>query len=338
MGNGEKRNDVGVDEPFEDVFIGYLPPLLLSEVFFGLELHSCERIKRVCVLWLQLLSNRGASEHIRICLDTCAEKATSGELNCYKTASLLSRTVRSTTKSLTIVKPFFPFSYLADLLEIMGIKLPAIIFKDFSITDSLNLYNRVDYSESPNRKLFAWHGATIWLDFSHNSCQRIVLHNWNLKKIFGRTVHAVFLNPFPIGRKILPTHEAQWIQPFMHESSIFWGDVLEIDKMQITIPKLILDCSQDMESMIGKFMWALDSNFPPIEDEVYMKVKNVHVRWVQTLAYPEEWETIRAYLSVFSGFHADGTLKCWNEIDLRCMEVCTLSRMALLGLAEIFRV
>ncbi|XP_055340534.1 uncharacterized protein LOC129589714 [Paramacrobiotus metropolitanus] len=112
----------------------------------------------------------------------------------------------------------------------------------------------------------------------------------------------------------------------------------EIDKLHVTIPKLVLDGCQDWESMTSKFMWALDSNFPPVADKVYVKVTNIHARWVRSLVYPHEWESIRAFLSLFSGFHVDGTARSWVETDLRLVDVFKLSRMAVLGIEEIFRV
>ncbi|XP_055341995.1 uncharacterized protein LOC129590675 [Paramacrobiotus metropolitanus] len=337
IGTGELpyKTDGKADQLNKCVSFNNLPPFLLSEILSFLELHSCVRVKRVCVLWQQLLSSDRATEHIRVCFGTCADATKSGNLNCYKTAYLLSRTVRSNTKSITILNPFLNYNYLSDLLEAMEIKLPVIIFKDYTITDCGNLYSYSKVSRSDGRKLLEWHGATIWLRFYQDSCQRIVLHNWKLSNIFGKALDQIFFDFCGSELHALPAHEVQWMQTLTHESRI---DVLGIDKIQITIRKLVLDCSVDWESMISKFMWALDSNFAPVADEVYVKVKNVHARWVRTLAFPQEWDTIRVYLSVFSGFHADGTPKFWNEIDLRLVDVYKLSRMAVLGLAELFRV
>ncbi|XP_055341992.1 uncharacterized protein LOC129590673 isoform X2 [Paramacrobiotus metropolitanus] len=331
--------DVGVEQPKEAVFIGNLPPLLLSEVFSCLDLHSIVRIKRVCVLWQQLLSSRRATEHIAICLATCSKTAKTDNLSCYKTWYLLSLNIRSMTKSLTVLTPFFHVTYLADLLEAMQIKLPTIVFKDYTITDSNHMYEyaNMPYPVTPldNRKLFAFHGTTIWLSFYRDKSQRIVLHNWKLSNIFGKSLFAIFCNPFTSGLKDLPAHEVHWMQSITPET---WLDVIGIDRLQIAIPQVVLDCSQDEENMVSQFMWTLDNNFPPTADGIYVKVQKVHARWVETLSYPHEWNNIRAFLSVFSGFHADGTIKVWKDIDLRLVDVSQLSRMALLGIAELFRV
>ncbi|XP_055356870.1 uncharacterized protein LOC129601974 [Paramacrobiotus metropolitanus] len=83
---------------------------------------------------------------------------------------------------------------------------------------------------------------------------------------------------------------------------------------------------------------GLGQPLPPLTDDVYAKVTAVHARWVRNLQYPAEWDRIRAYLTVFSGFHADGTPKGWNDVDLRTEDVRTWSRLAVCGINDVFRV
>ncbi|XP_055342007.1 uncharacterized protein LOC129590681 [Paramacrobiotus metropolitanus] len=296
---------------------------------------------RVCALWQQLLSSRRATEQIRICLETCSKESKSDNFNCIKGAYLLSRTVSSATKSLAIRKRFFNDLYLYSLLNSMQIKLPILVFEDYAFTEpnSLTMFPNATripiFSGSRDMRFFVCFGATIWLTIYQDTSKCIVLHNWKLSNIFGLALTQSFnsrYNVFPLVP--LPAHEVKWMKPPTQESEIH---VLEIDKIQVTIPKLVFDCSNDLVSMVCRFMWALDDNFPPVAEDVYAHVKSVHARWVQTIAYPHEWETIRAFLSVFSGFHADGTPRLWMETDLRLLDVCKPSRMALLGIGELFR-
>ncbi|XP_055348490.1 uncharacterized protein LOC129595490 [Paramacrobiotus metropolitanus] len=111
---------------------------------------------------------------------------------------------------------------------------------------------------------------------------------------------------------------------------------LAIDKLQIRIPRLFLKCSDGKMHMASRFMSAFNDNFAPVTEEMLLKVTIVHARWVRTLTYPDDWQPIRNFIQLFSGFHPDGTPQIWNDVDLRVLDVSKLSKMAVYGIDELF--
>ncbi|XP_055330466.1 uncharacterized protein LOC129582867 [Paramacrobiotus metropolitanus] len=322
-----------MEPPLDDASMVHLPISLLCEIFAHLDLHSRMRVKRVCALWISLLSSRSVTEHISICLKTCSQTTKSHNLNSYKVASLLSRTVDSATKSLTLVHNFDYHYCLSYLLAGMEITVPTIILKDHTVTNNCRYpitYDR-DIIGFPLNYALTWRTAVL-----NDCCQRVLVYNWKVDKIFGAAVFELFY--FSRCEKIqrfvgLPASEVKRMAHLTCESNV---GVLAADALQITIPQLILQSSDGRYHMMRRFMWGLNDNFPPVTEDIYAKVTAVHARWVRNLWYPAEWDMIRGYLTIFSGFYTDGSPKSWDDVDLRTENVRTWSRMAVFGIKDIF--
>ncbi|XP_055356869.1 uncharacterized protein LOC129601973 [Paramacrobiotus metropolitanus] len=168
-----------------DTVISDLPLLLLCEVFAHHDLHSCMRLKRVCALWLALLSRPQATEHISICFETCSCTKMSPDLNYGKVASLLSRTVNVATKSITVLQLFSSPARLRNLLVAMGITVPTIMFKGCTVTTCAPYSIYRCYGAEPDRLRYAVAMQPAEFDAC---CRRVLLYNWTVYEMFGDAI------------------------------------------------------------------------------------------------------------------------------------------------------
>ncbi|XP_055342244.1 uncharacterized protein LOC129590843 isoform X2 [Paramacrobiotus metropolitanus] len=307
----------------------HLTPSLVSDILSHLDLHSQMKAKRVCALWELLLSNSRMKEHVSISFESCWNLKMDTD-NCFKAASLLSRSISSTTISLTLLRVFPPIyihsEFIGAMFDAIKIKLPLLVLKD---------HNEVAPECFGQKRSYLKHGAAWNMTLYKHTCDSVVLRNWTVSDLFGRHMFKVFViqSTLPDG-VYLPEHEQKWMVPYKWQPE----HMTSIDKLQITIPKLLLPCSEGKLRMTSRVMCALNDNFPLVTEEMLIKVTAVHARWLRTLVYPEDWRTIRHYLMLFSGFHSDGSPKEWDEVDLRVVDVSTWSKLAIYGINEMFRV
>ncbi|XP_055344022.1 uncharacterized protein LOC129592087 [Paramacrobiotus metropolitanus] len=341
--NIPREADLDVDALMLTACIQDLTLSLLSDILSHLDLHSQMKAKRACALWHLLLSNPRMMEHVSISFESCWQLKADGAKcflkrdsdNCFKAASLLSRCINSTTVSLTLLKVFPPdhAALLYPMLRTMKITLPLLVLKDHINVKPVGL--------SQQKQSRLKHGAAIDLTLYKHTCNSVLLHNWKISDLFGRQMYDVFVSNFYYERHSgvgaipcrLPAHEREWMVSLTRHAH-----ELAIDKLQITIPKLHIHCSEGRFHMTRRLMRALDDNFPPVTQDMLAKVGAVRARWIRTLSYPDDWQSIRNYLLLFSGFHSDGTPKVWDEVDLRCVHLSTWSKMAIYGINEVFRV
>ncbi|XP_055355001.1 uncharacterized protein LOC129600489 [Paramacrobiotus metropolitanus] len=312
----------------EAMLFCHLPHWIFSEICSYLDLHSQMKLTRVCALWQQLLSSPGTTKHIRVRLDSMTRETTSDNYNCFTVAALLTRTINPATKSLTIITRslgncctlFLPF--LLGAMKAVQVHLPLIVLKDF-VRNSRGTCTSED-------KFHLTHCLTTDTKAFAYCCDRIVWHNWKVSYLFGRPMYEIFAEKEFKNLWPLPTREKNLMLP------LGWDHTLTIDQLEITVPRLVLDCLEGRANMVSRIMWAVNEGFPPVTDAMQAKVNSIYARWVRDLLHPPEWDTIRSYLSVFSGFHADGTPRSWVDVDLTQVDTAQLSKMALYGINEIF--
>ncbi|XP_055355024.1 uncharacterized protein LOC129600500 isoform X2 [Paramacrobiotus metropolitanus] len=286
-------------------------------------------LNRVCALWQLLLSSPGTTEHIRLCLDSMTKETTSDNYNCFAVAALLTRTINPATKSLTIItrslgdRALF-LVFLLEAMKAVKVRLPLVVLKDF-IMDS-----RGTCISITNEKFDLTHHvtkATVLFDYC---CDRIVWHNWKVSNLFGPPMYEIFAKKGFMDLLPLPPREKNLMLPLGRD------DTLTIDKLEITVPRLVLGCHEGKGYMVSRIMWAVNARFPPVTDEMQAKVNAIYARWLRDLLEPNEWDTIRSYLSLFSGFHSEGEPRSWMNVDLAQVDTTQLSKMALYGINEIF--
>ncbi|XP_055352638.1 uncharacterized protein LOC129598662 [Paramacrobiotus metropolitanus] len=308
-----------------------LTPSLLSDILSHLDLHSRMKAKRVCALWHLLLSSSRMMEHISISFESCWEIKADSD-NCFKLASMLSRSISATTRSITVLKVFPPHnaSFLGAMLDAMKIELPLLVFKDHTNVKPLRFLRE--------KQSFLKHGIAVNLVLYKRFCKFVVLQNWTVTDLFGQQMYDIFVEPTCYEScsgvtSSLPAHERSCMMALTRQSH-----KLAIDELQISIPKLFLPCSEKEMHMTSRFMCALNDNFPPVTEDMLAKVTAIHARWLRNLTYPKDWQSIRNYLLLFSGFNSDGRPKVWDEVDLRVVDVSAWSKMAIFGINEVFRV
>ncbi|XP_055336869.1 uncharacterized protein LOC129587255 [Paramacrobiotus metropolitanus] len=357
LASGESACSSADDEQVaEDVGIQHLPHCILSEAFSHLELHTQANVRRVCALW-QLLTVRRTLEHVTLTFaactssyrNTCAEESCSStgaewdgnEEYCFRVAALLNRHVTSTTKSLTVSGTNWcrhNAEFLLSFLTIRHIRLPLIIVRDFTNDNFAYTVrsHRFHYAEVIYKP-----ASQLW-----EVCEAVLLLNGRVSWIFRHAMGGIFLSP---GSELppLPVQEQELMNPYLRAGTRPLSLclpaktaplVLSVDALQIAIPRVRLPWRQGYEPVLSRLMWAVNENCPPVAEAVYDKMKAVHARWVRTLVYPEEWETIRCFLHMYNGFSADGAMRTWTGVDLRAMDVGQLSKLAVLGLSEVFGV
>ncbi|XP_055330990.1 uncharacterized protein LOC129583270 isoform X2 [Paramacrobiotus metropolitanus] len=329
-----READVEFDALMLTARISYLTPSLVSDILSHLDLHSRMKAKRVCGLWQLLLSSSRMIEHVSISLESCWQLKADSD-NCFKVASLLSSSISSATISLTLLNVFPPQYgfFLGSMLRALEIELPFLMFKNHTNVKP----ERVRQQKQARLK----HGIAVHLTAYKHYCNFVLLHNWKVTALFGEQMYDIFEKestcyeshePGATSR-LLPAHEREWMVRLTCEPH-----ELAIDKLQITIPKVILPCRDGKMHMTSRFMCALNNNFPPVTQDMVAKVSIVRARWLRTLTYPQDWQSIRNYLLIFSGFHSDGRPKVWDDIDLRFVDLSTWSKLAIYGICEVFRV
>ncbi|XP_055334285.1 uncharacterized protein LOC129585579 isoform X2 [Paramacrobiotus metropolitanus] len=313
-----------------------LTPWLLSDILSHLDVHSQMKATRVCAIWQMLLSHPRMKEHVSISFESCWHLQVDTD-TCFKAASLLTRFLSSATISLTVLRVFPPRAVhdcIEGILSSREINLPILVLRDHIDMEPKAL--------SLQKRSRLTHGAVVRMLFNKHICDFILLYNWKVSILFGQQMYDVFEEgyiykpDFGAFRRPLPAHERQWMLR-LSERPIS-PPQLAIDELQITIPKLLLSCSNSEMGITSRFMCALNDNFPPVTPDMLAKVTAVHARWLRTLDYPDDWHTIRNYLLLYSGFHSDGRPKFWEEVDLRYVNISTWSKMAIYGINELFRV
>ncbi|XP_055357075.1 uncharacterized protein LOC129602128 [Paramacrobiotus metropolitanus] len=286
------------------------------------------KLKRVCALWHKLLNKPHTTEHIRVCVESLERQTTADNYNCFRMAVLLTRAVTAATRCFTITgSPDECQLFLVRLLKAMKvaqIHVPLIVLKDYILDGHYG-------SSNWENKFCLRHSMTMEATPFQGCCGRLALYNWKVSHLFGRAMNQVLVEEGLHKLQSLPLREKMLMRP------LGWDHVLAVDHLEVTLPRVVLDYGKGEAGMMAsRIMCAVNEHFPPVTDEMHAKVKAVYNRWVRQLVYPVEWERIRSYLSLFSGFHSDGTPRSWVDVDLTLGDTAELSKMALYGINEIF--
>ncbi|XP_055337893.1 uncharacterized protein LOC129587941 [Paramacrobiotus metropolitanus] len=135
-GRRKRRCENGVDLDGAD--FAHLPPPLWTAILLQLDLHTQATVKRVCALWQQILSEPRNTEHIIFGCRFCSK----GDVQCligrdHAALRLLSGSIRSATKSLTIVvghRHECDISFVCyQLFFALNPRLPLLILRDIHL-------------------------------------------------------------------------------------------------------------------------------------------------------------------------------------------------------------
>ncbi|XP_055337992.1 uncharacterized protein LOC129588019 [Paramacrobiotus metropolitanus] len=113
---------------------------------------------------------------------------------------------------------------------------------------------------------------------------------------------SLFSQPLEGPDILLLSEKKNWMVPLNYEAA-----PLAVDQMQITLPNVVFHCDADGNAIASRFMWSVNAHCPPVSDDLYARVAQVHERWVRSLEYLRQWKGIREYLNVpLNGVRAGG--------------------------------
>ncbi|XP_055350280.1 uncharacterized protein LOC129596903 [Paramacrobiotus metropolitanus] len=242
---------------------------------------------------------------------------------------MLERVVSKQTRSLVLVDERTPVESRSDtcamdfrrkmgtirgVLESKGIRLPLLIVK--------NGY------ESPR----PWYSSFFWLRLNEDSeqfecsylprwmsvCEKLVLLNYTTCDDTGTNSKLLVL---------------------FYECGLTWPDgenafMRDDDEGQldIVIPFVRFRGTETAAEHCRRFIAAVSSSCPAVTEEIKEKITAVHARWLQTLAYPEQWAGIRGFFQMYNGFRHDGSRQRWDQVDLRQLDMSLLNHLTFAAL------
>ncbi|XP_055353412.1 uncharacterized protein LOC129599251 isoform X2 [Paramacrobiotus metropolitanus] len=318
----------------EEMSISQLPHPIVSGILLILDVDSQVQTRRVCALWRLLSRNCINNRHFIFDLcSTCQKKPhEDASLKCYsdyrsyKLVTVLDGILPGRTHTLTQDGNHVHTSRDAfvqqrmwtvqRVLEAKGIRLPVVIVK-----------NGRDCIESP--LLTVCHDSdTDTFEYPSLSpmmsvCEELVLSNYNAWEAILRS--ALEILHWDTGTtSALPLSEMVFTR-------------CEYDgRCDIIIPLLRFRAAQTAVEQSRLFLAAANQHCMPASQRVLGKVTAIHGRWVQTLAYPEEWISIRIFLKLFNSFHRNYHPQHWNTMDLRLLDVTTLTNVTFAVLDAFF--
>ncbi|XP_055349960.1 uncharacterized protein LOC129596651 [Paramacrobiotus metropolitanus] len=99
-------------------------------------------------------------------------------------------------------------------------------------------------------------------------------------------------------------------------------------KTPVEIFYLVLQSADGEAGMLRQFLLAAEESCPPLDPTTYDRVRVIHRRWVDNLQYPDQWYCIRRFLQLYSSFRPDGSEHDWTDVDLRLLDVSSLTQLA----------
>ncbi|XP_055353579.1 uncharacterized protein LOC129599380 [Paramacrobiotus metropolitanus] len=317
---------MGVFQDEEETTINNLVPPILACILLSLDVSTQFCTSRVCALWRLILREYNAKRHVvfdvsQICVKRHWEKALTpvgfDYLSIYKLVATLDRNITSQTRSVALIDEgryydnpndfFLKLILIDDILTAKGLKLPLFIAK--------NGYDCVHRSCTSFLYL-QWNGAENYscctVEWLMRVCQHLVLLNYTASDRKGDESHVnMFRTAF----------DSPWPE-FDAEIVRYKSDA----QLNVVIPVLRFRSTEAAAERRQRFLATVNKHCPVVSQQVYEKVAAAHARWVETLVYPDEWSDIRRFLQLFSD---PPEAQQWEEVDLKELDVATLSRLAL---------
>ncbi|XP_055355894.1 uncharacterized protein LOC129601179 [Paramacrobiotus metropolitanus] len=344
----------------EEAHINELPYTILADILLQGDMFTQQRLDRVCTMWRLLLEDYAmARERLRV-LDISwllAEKPVDEEFNVechYQTYQLVTKLDRSLTVLTPILalvdtagcfdptkKPdgrdaagqahcirrhefFDRMQLIRHSLKAQNHRVPLIIMQNSGDRPELNVVlldigpvgEETDQYEC--RALRQWMGA----------CRQLLLVNYTAALPTGW--HRSLLDKlFCYG-----AGDRTWLEDGHRAEE---GEYERGAHLPISIPFLRFHCTENAAEQCRRFIASVNDHCPAVRQQMIEKVTGVLARWVQTLAYPNQWTGIRMFLNLFSSIGPDGSPQSWDNADLRQLNVAMLSRLAMHILDEYFK-
>ncbi|XP_055329817.1 uncharacterized protein LOC129582332 [Paramacrobiotus metropolitanus] len=210
-------------------------------------------------------------------------------------------------------------SIIARLMQLEDLRLPLVIVK--------NGRDPVQYASSSflsiRRKPRNGQLDSPGLSELMTVCDRLVLVNFiATATIIGSARQLMF----PYAPSQLPDSEIPFFR--LNPAS---------DCCEVSIPILRFNCTDTAECQRRALLAAANAQCPPVSQRVLEKVKAIHARWVRTFGYPDEWAGIRNFLQVFNNLSPEDNPQRWDSMDLRQLDIASLSNATFAALNGFYK-
>ncbi|XP_055354746.1 uncharacterized protein LOC129600292 [Paramacrobiotus metropolitanus] len=341
-----------LNEDFEEMSISELAHPIVASVHSYLDVESQFWARRVCALWSLLSCEHANDRHILFDLCTNCERQPQdlpkgnakdvldasvrseyAEYLAYKLVTTLDRVISVRTQTLALTEDGNHLHDGFDLdermrltaavLAIKGVRPRAIFIKNGIGRNTLSkLYPFLDILCSNRRGILECNGLYDLMAV----CEQLVLINFKFSDFIRRA--AVELLGWG-GHPFLPLSESKLLR--RHDP--------DIDPSPVIIPCLRFHSVETatQHADIRIVLAALNVHCPAVSQRVFEKVTNIQARWVRTVAYPDQWNSIGIFLYLFNHLRPGDAPKEWDTMDLRQLDIAALSPITFAALDACYK-
>ncbi|XP_055354758.1 uncharacterized protein LOC129600298 isoform X2 [Paramacrobiotus metropolitanus] len=304
-------------------------------------------MSRVCALWRLLYRHYLNHRHIVFDAGTmwdkkphtlsqhCANFAVISETEdyaeflAYKLGAMLDSMCTSRMQTLTLMESIHCFCDDYDLITLVtttesvlaskGIRIPVVLVKN---TDRDTAF------QSRFLNIDHHHPSEEWeccgLSKITTVCKKLVLINLSARHFI--TQAAIQMLDWDAA-SVLP----------QSEKALMRGNYSSGTECPVTIPCLRFRPVETPTEQARSLLVAANDHCPAVSQRVFEKVTTIYARWVNTLAYPEDWSCIRVFLQLFNTFSPGDLPQRWDSVDLRKLELADLTHVTFAALDGCFQ-
>ncbi|XP_055345022.1 uncharacterized protein LOC129592901 isoform X2 [Paramacrobiotus metropolitanus] len=309
--NYGQQNDV-------EMSISDLPHPIVTYILLSLDINSQLQASRVCALWRLLAQKINDTGHIFFDMcTTCTRRPHDEESYAvytryltYQLVTTLDAVLSGRTHTLALTTSgnhvhaandvHAQIWMIKSLLQTKGLCLSGIIVKNCLNCDQASF---LAISRNPRSGYF----ECVSLAELMTVCKDLVLVNYNAADAITLSAHEILFLDRATGK---PTSETAFLRQDMLET-----------RCDVFIPLLRFRSTETTVEQRRGFLAAANAHCPPVSTRVLAKVTAMHARWVQTLAYPDQWIRIRTFLRLFNEFSSNGHPQRWDAMDIRQLPI-----------------
>ncbi|XP_055332881.1 uncharacterized protein LOC129584650 isoform X2 [Paramacrobiotus metropolitanus] len=283
------------DTNMEGFPINDLPQPILVAVLLHFHARVQGRMHRVCMLWHLMLPDHLVTTNVLVDISVKIDDrdVTQNQLLAFKYMNslyndefnltmVLDQMITSRTKTLTLVDltvsgktEFENRAYITTkVLLAKRIRVPVII-----IRNCRNRYGEL-IKNTATTENYECQNFSKLVDV----CDKLLIVNHEFTAgTFFREQALCLEEP-----QVIPETDRPFVRPYCHDRG---SRVVKIDR-------LLLRSTETIEQHVRLLLLAANNSYPLVNKFIYDKMTCIHKRWLQTLAYPEEWVAVRNFLNL----------------------------------------
>ncbi|XP_055344502.1 uncharacterized protein LOC129592480 [Paramacrobiotus metropolitanus] len=204
---------------------------------------------------------------------------------------------------------------MSGLLQAKGIRLPLIVIKNTCAFGSLSWSLLITVGRNERAGTF----DCSWSKEFFHGCEKIIVCNFPAWPVIATAAMEIMLRD-----ATLPAAE----KAFLRDTKLFRQEL----KTDVIVPSVRFRSSDSPLDRWRCLLTAANATCTHVSQRIKDKVTSMHSRWVQMLAYPDEWTSIRILLRLFETFRPTDNPKRWDTMDLRQLDICACSQVTLKAL------